>query len=49
MPDLYFYRDPEEAEREEDLEYKEDAAIDQTMPDDTWGAADKVLLYLLSL
>lgn len=43
MPDLYFYRDPEEAEHEEELEYKEDAAIDQQIvPDDTWGAADKV-------
>ena len=44
MPDLYFYRDPEEAEREEE-ELKEDAAIDQPIiQDDTWAGADKVKL-----
>ena len=44
MPDLYFYRDPEEAEREEE-EFKEDAAIDQPIiQDDTWAGADKVKL-----
>lgn len=48
MPDLYFYRDPEEAEHEEDLaEYKEDVAVDQQIlpADDNWGG-DKVLLVL---
>ena len=39
MPDLYFYRDPEE--HEEDLEFKEEAPAEQIV-DDTWGAADKV-------
>lgn len=42
MPDLYFYRDPEEAEHEEE-ELKDEAAIDQPIiPDDTWAGADKV-------
>jgi len=44
MPDLYFYRDPEEAEREEEIDLKEEAPADQWGGDkpleDTWG--DKV-------
>lgn len=45
MPDLYFYRDPEEVEHEEE-EYKEDAPIDQQIiQDDTWSGADKVSLF----
>ena len=42
MPDLYFYRDPEEAEHEEELEFKEDMATEQIITDDTWGGAEKV-------
>lgn len=42
MPDLYFYRDPEEVEHEEELEFKEETTADQQMPpDDTWGVTDK--------
>ena len=48
MPDLYFYRDPEEVEHEEELEFKEETAADQQMPpDDTWGVTDKVCRLLL--
>lgn len=44
MPDLYFYRDPEEAEREEEIDLKDEAPADQwggdKPMDETWG--DKV-------
>ena len=44
MPDLYFYRDPEEAEREEEVDLKDEIPPDQWVGDkpleDTWG--DKV-------
>lgn len=47
MPDLYFYRDPEEAEQEEELDVKDDLAVDQqVMPDDNWGASEKVSLFI---
>ena len=46
MPDLYFYRDPEEVEHEEELEFKDDVPPEPTVPaDDTWGGADKVLFF----
>jgi len=46
MPDLYFYRDPEEAEHEEELaEFKDDITADQPiLTDDNWGG-DKVVLF----
>ena len=45
MPDLYFYRDPEEADHEDELEFKDDAPAEQIV-DDNWGAADKVVIML---
>ena len=49
MPDLYFYRDPEEVEHEEELELKDDAPAEQIIPDETWGGAtDKVLIFVIA-
>ena len=45
MPDLYFYRDPEEVEHEEELEFKDEAPAEQIVPDDTWGGTDKVIIF----